>query len=153
MGRVNPDFRLSHGRVVTVSTKPPEKTRVKAVINPPCLAPIQTQIPETGEIQPARPSCLPLTAGTVFLDEPGTVILRFRGGQQDAQVQVNTSWQPNTPQVVDLPAGKVTDIKLDVPKGEQNWRLNFGWQGAPPAVPELTSVVLRQNGTQTELLY
>ena len=141
------------GRVVTVSTTPPEKTRVKAVINPPCLAPIQTQIPETGEIQPARPSCLPLTAGTVFLDEPGTVILRFRGGQQDAQVQVNTSWQPNTPQVVDLPAGKVTDIKLDVPKGEQNWRLNFGWQGAPPAVPELTSVVLRQNGTQTELLY
>jgi hypothetical protein len=141
------------GRVVTVSTKPPEQVRVKAVINPPCLAPIQTQIPETGEITPARQSCLPLTAGTVFLDDPGTVVLRFRGGQQDAQVQVNTSWEPNAPEVIDLPARDVTDIKLDVPEGEQSWRINFGWQGSPPAVPALTSVKLTQDGTQTELLY
>ncbi len=141
------------GRVVTVSTKPPEKVRVKAVINPPCLAPIQTQIPETGEITPPQLSCLPLTAGTVFLDDPGTVVLRFRGGQQDAQVQVNTGWEPNAPEVVDIPARDVTDVKLDVPAGEQSWRINFGWQGSPPAVPALTSVKLTQDGTQTELLY
>ena len=100
---------------------------------------------------PAR-VCGASTQGTLYLDKPATLVLRFRGGQSEQHVQPQTSWG-SAPPVTTLPPNKVTDITLSVPKGTQQWQVGFDWQGAPPAVPALTSVLLKQNGTSTELLY
>lgn len=139
------------GRVVTVNT-PPGKVRLHAVVNPPCLAPIATQDLKTGGIHPPAAVCGASTQGTLYLDTPATLVLRFRGGPNEQHVQPQTSWGA-APPVATLAANKVTDVTLKVPKGTQQWQVGFDWQGAPPAVPALTSVLLKQNGTSTELLY
>lgn len=139
------------GRIVSVNS-PPGKVRLHAVVNPPCLAPIATQNLKTGGIIPSRAICGASAQGTLYLDQPATLILRFRGGQSEQRVQTQGSWSQTQP-IVTLPAGKPTDITLKVPKGTQQWQAGFDWQGAPPAVPALTSVLLKQNGTSTELLY
>jgi len=136
------------GRVVSVTGK----ARLRAAVNPPCLSPIATQNPKTGSINAPQLVCGGATQGTLYLDEPGTVVLRFRGGAAEQQVQTQGSWSQEQP-LTTLPPGKVTDITLRAPKGSTQWKAVFDWQGAPPAVPELTSVLLKQNGTSTELLY
>ena len=136
------------GRVVSVAGR----ARLRAVVNPPCLAPIATQDLKTGGINPPRAICGSSTQGTLYLDSPATLILRFRGGTAQQQVQTQGSWSQEQP-LTTLPPGKVTDITLHAPKGATQWKAAFDWQGLPPAVPALTSVLLKQNGTSTELLY
>lgn len=140
------------GRIVSVATPPPAKVRLNAVINPPCLAPIATQDLKTGGIHPPAAVCGSSTQGTLYLDKPATLTLRFRGGPNEQHVQVQTGWGATLP-VTTLPPNKVTTIRIPVPKGAQQWQAGFDWQGAPPAVPALTSALLKQGATSTELLY
>ncbi len=137
------------GRVVEVEGAP----RLKAVINPPCLTPFPTQNLTTGEINPPQATCATGTQGVLYLDdEPGKVVLRFQGGPNDQVVQVQGNWE-QTPRLVNLPAGKPTAITLNAPKGTSQWSVAFDWQGAPPAVPELTSATLTVGDETTELLF
>ncbi len=140
------------GRIVTVDVKPPAKVRLKAVVNPPCLAPIATQNLKTGGINPPAAICGGSTQGTLYLDKPATLILRFRGGQNEQHIQPQATWSSSLP-VTTLPPRTITDVTLRAPAGSQQWQIAFDWQGAPPAVPALVSVLLKQGGTTTELLY
>ena len=136
------------GRVVEV--KPPP--RLKAVVNPPCLAPFPTQDTTTGEIRPPVVTCAEGSQGVLYLDDPAKLVLRFQGGREDRVVQVQGSWE-QAPRLVTLPAGEATAITLRAPKGTTQWKVAFDWKGAPPAVPELESVKLTQGDATTELLY
>lgn len=141
------------GRVVEVDVRPPEKVRIKALIKPPCLAPIATQNVKTGGVNPPRAACGPLLYGAMYLDDRATVVVRFRGGPADQSVQVQGTWGAPA-RSVDIPAGRVTDVPIVVPKGTWEWQMSFSWQeGEPPNVPAVTSVVMRQDGGSTELLY
>lgn len=140
------------GRIVTVDAKPPASVRMKATVSPPCLAPIATQDPTTGDIKPPELVCGPYTQGTLYLDKPGRLRLQFRGGQADQVVQVSGSWDPQG-RLVDLPARKLTDVDISVPRGTQQWQVAFDWRGVPPATPELKSILLTQDDGETELLY
>ena len=93
------------GRIVTVAAKPPAKVRLNAVVNPPCLAPIATQDLKTGGIHPPRAVCGASTQGTLYLDTPATLVLRFRGGPNEQHVQTQGSWSQTQP-LVTLPARK-----------------------------------------------
>lgn len=140
------------GRVVTVDVTPPERVRLKSVLNPPCLAPIATQDLKTGKIFPPRPVCGSNAQGTLYLDEPAKLVLTYAGGQADQRVQVQNSWG-GPQQAVVIPAGKQATVTVDVPRGANQWQAAGDWQGAPPAVPALTSAILEQDGTRTDLLY
>ena len=139
------------GRIVTVNS-PPGKVRLNAVVTPPCLAAIATQDLKTGGINPPSAVCGAGAQGTLYLDKPATLVLRFRGGPTEQHVQPQTSWG-SAPDVKTLPPDQATDITLAVPKGTQQWQATFDWQGSPPDVPALVSVLLKQGGTTTELLY
>lgn len=146
--------RRDVGRVVAVDVKPPAKPRLKATVLPPCTAPVATQDPPTGRVNKPAAVCASFASGTLYLDRPATIVLRFRGGQNDQRAAVRTSWDPQQQQrVEDIPARQTSDITLRSPAGNQLWRLDFDWEGAPPAVPALVSVLLKQGGTTTELLY
>ncbi len=140
------------GRVVKVDVKPPAKPALRAVVNPPCLSPIATQDLKTGGINPPRAICGGSAQGTLYLDKPATLVLRFRGGQNEQRVQTQGSWSQEQP-LTTVPPRTTTDITLRAPAGAQQWQAAFDWQGAPPAVPALTSVLLKQGGTTAELLY
>ena len=99
-----------------------------------------------------RDRCGPYTQGTLYLDKPGRLRLQFRGGQADQVVQVSGSWDPQG-RLVDLPARKLTDVDISVPRGTQQWQVAFDWRGVPPATPELKSILLTQDDGETELLY
>lgn len=140
------------GRITKVDVESPERPRLKAVVTPPCSAPIATQNPKNGEINPKRPYCGGGTEGTVYLDAPSTVVLRFRGAVDEQLVQVKTTWTTDG-RVVTVPAHRDKTVTLHVPAGSQRWSVAFDRPGAPPAVPALTSAVLKQGATSTELLY
>lgn len=140
------------GRVVAVDSGKGGAPRLRAVVSPPCTAPIKTQNPTTGGINPSAPACNPAASGQTFLDAPGRLVLRFAGGQFDQRLQLQTSWSPDE-SVVDVPAGRPTEVTLRPPAGPAQWRMLFDWQGIPPAVPSLVSATLEQDGTTTELLY
>jgi hypothetical protein len=125
---------------------------MRAVVNPPCLAPIATQDLKTGDIKPPAAICGGSTKGKLYLDAPGTVVVRFKGGPAAQQAGLQRTWT-QARRVVDIPPRRNTDVRFAVPAGTQQWQLGFGWQGAPPDVPEVTSVTLIQGGTTTELLY
>ena len=140
------------GRIVTVNS-PPGKVRLHAVVNPPCLAPIATQDLKTGGINPPRAVVRGVDAGHALPRrardaDPAVPRRPERAAGADRRGAGATRRRSRR-----CPPGKVTDITLKVPKGTQQWQAGFDWQGAPPAVPALTSVLLKQNGTSTELLY
>jgi hypothetical protein len=141
------------GRVVEIDVRPPSRVRIKTLIKPPCLAPIATQDLKTGDINPPSAVCGPSIYGAMYLDDPATVRVRFRGGPADQSVQAQGSWG-DPQQAVNVPAGETTDVKLEVPVGTSQWQITFSWQGGqPPDVPEVTSVLMEQGGERTELLY
>jgi len=141
------------GRIVEVDVRPPAKVRIKALIKPPCLAPIATQDVKTGGINPPHAACGPLLYGAMYLDERATVVVRFRGGPADQSVQVQGTWGAPA-RSVNIPAGQVTDVPIVVPRGTWEWQMSFSWQGGePPNVPAVTSVLMKQGGESTELLY
>ena len=141
------------GRVVEIDVRPPANVRIKALIKPPCLAPIATQDLKTGDINPPSAVCGPSIYGAMYLDDQATVRVRFRGGPADQSVQLQGSW--GEPQkLVNVPASGTTDVEFDVPSGTSQWQITFSWQGGqPPGVPEVTSVLMTQDGERTELLY
>ncbi|HMS62113.1 MAG TPA: hypothetical protein PKD63_07520 [Solirubrobacteraceae bacterium] len=136
------------GRVVEVEAPP----RLKAVVNPPCLAPIRTQDLTTGDINPESVTCAQGAQGTLYLDDPARLVLRFQGGRADQVVQVRGTWE-QTPRLITLTAGQTTNITLRPPAGAQQWQVAFDWNGSPPAFPKLESAKLTQGKTTTELLY
>lgn len=136
------------GRIVEVT--PP--ARLKAVINPPCLAPIPTQDLKTGEVNAPVLTCAQGTQGVLYLDEPGTLVLKFQGGEADQVVQVQGTWD-KTARLVTLKAGTTTNVTLKPPKGTSQWQVAFDWNGSPPTYPALKSATLTQGQTSTELLY
>jgi hypothetical protein len=142
------------GRVVDVAPQGLERTRLKALVQPPCIAPIATSDPRTGEISPTRTFCSPSTRGRLWLDEPGTVKLRFRGGEFPQQVQVVSTERPE-PRIVAIPEGRDTTVEIPVGTGAQEFALNFDWPAGylSSEVPELEAMTLVQDGGRTELLY
>ena len=71
------------GRLVELGANP----RLKAVMGVPC----QPVVPETekgghGREKPADPACFDQIAGAFWLDAPGHLVLRFRGGSKPQQV-------------------------------------------------------------------
>ncbi len=138
-----------NGRVVAVDAA---QQRVKAVLTPPCLAPIATTDPQTGRVVPPRSLCYSATSGSLYLDRPGKVTLRFRGGAHDQRIRVTGSWITRRPTFA-IPAHDVTDVAFRVPAGRSRYEADFDWSEASPTNPRLTSARLSQGRRSTELLY
>jgi hypothetical protein len=99
-------------------------------------------------VQKARRICPePLLRGQFYLDAPAKMVMTWRGGAEDNQLQVG-------PKVYDIPAGKLTKIPLDVPSGNNPFQLPLPWSDPPPASPLLVSVTLAEKGGEPqELLF
>ncbi len=140
------------GRLVDVPLDRSGRQRLRASIVPPCLAPIATQNPRTGHITPPRATCFSRTSGTLYLDAPAMLVMRFRGGLRDQVLRVTGAWD-HVPHAYTIPKGTTSALRLAVPAGTQRYSAALGWAGSPPSIPQLTSVELEQRGTRTELLY
>ena len=81
-------------------------------------------------------------SGQFFLDTPGTVIVRFRGGTTPQTINTGTKTVPVPPSVI-------TTLRLPVPKGASAIGLRLSWRGPSPA---LQSAVLVQGPLRTPLL-
>jgi hypothetical protein len=81
-------------------------------------------------------------SGQFFLDTPGTLVVRFRGGTTPQTINTGAKTIP-------VPPGVVTTIRLPVPKGASAAGLRLSWRGPSPA---LLSAVLVQGLLRTPLL-
>jgi hypothetical protein len=134
------------GRLVELGANP----RLKAVMGVPC----QPVIPETekgghGREKPADPACFDQIAGAFWLDAPGRLVLRFRGGSKPQKVAF-----ADGSRVVTIKPGTDTTLRVPIAQGSTQFGAQLDWQKAGPGFPALTSAQLvEDDGTSTELLY
>jgi len=81
---------------------------------------------------------------STWLDRPGTITVRFLGGNDLHYGQVGT-------RVVSFPASKVRDVSADVGRGTGVFTMKLDWQSSEGA-PQLVSITLRQGNRTTQLL-
>lgn len=141
------------GRVVQL---PPESTpRLKAMIKPLCGSPVTDTDLKTGKVKKPVVQCSSAMLVSVWPDQAGAVVLRFRGGAANHQIQIVTPENP-AGEVRDIPAGsQVTDIPLPVAAGPQQFQVNVDWPAGAqsPLNPRLEGVVLVQGAGREQLLY
>lgn len=133
------------GRIVDLPRTTP---RIKALVYVPCSPPVARLDPGgAGRTVPPVPYCpQPLLSGEFYLDGPARLVLTWRGGTSDNQIQIGK-------RVYNLPAGELTRTPLDVPAGSNPLKLPLPWNDPPPASPKLVSARLVQDGRSEELLY
>ncbi len=113
------------GRVATTPGKP----RLRAILLIPCA-------------RQRRSQCAPAMSGQFFLDTPGTLIVRFRGGSTPQTINTGA-------RIVPVPPGAITTLRIPVPKGAASVGLRLSWRGPSPA---LAGAVLVQGPLRTPLL-
>jgi hypothetical protein len=141
------------GRVVALAGGSPGRPRLEALVSPACSAVIPTQNLRTGRSRRPETGCLPQSTGQLWLDEPGRLRMRFRGGTDPLTVQVLTS-TAGAPRTVDLPAGGTAEVTVPVPAGPSQFQvdLGLGEAGTQPAQLQ-ESIELVQGERRRELLY
>ncbi len=132
-------------RVVAV----PAAARLRAEFFPACGPPLPI-LDASGSgptVAPPRRACQAgAIGGRFWLDRPATLVLRWRGGSSDQQAAIGQ-------RVYNLPARRLTTIRLPVPARPVSFGMRLGWRGVPPAVPALLSARLDDADIRTELLY
>ena len=127
------------GKVVRVSGAP----RVRSIINLPCQAPAPSiSFSGRGAISHPPRQCAPQIQGQLFLDQPGTVELRFRGDGAPHTVIVGTKRFPVAEQ-------GVTTVAVRVSAGAPTLAVQLDWDVPTPAV---AGIDLVQGGRRSSLL-
>ena len=131
------------GRIVSVA-KPPAQTKIRAIAVTPCDD--RTLVLKTGRVLGfAGRTCRAAFSTLLWLDAPGTLAVSVRGGAADHVAQVGK-------RVFRLPAGKLTTIRVQVPKGPSRLDMRFDTQELPAGLPDVTSAVLNSGGVRQSLL-
>lgn len=144
------DAQPGIGRVVELNAPPPGVPRLKALLRIPC----GPAIPETeqgghGDPRPLEPACFPLFAGGFWLDDPGRLELRFRGGAEPHTISFSGGARTET-----IKPRTTTTVKFPVPRGSTGFEGQLDWQQAGPAFPELIGAdLIEGDGKKTNLLY
>jgi hypothetical protein len=135
------------GRIVRVTTPPPARPRIKALVYVPCSPRFGTaEVGGLAKRSSGRICPQPLLSGQFYLDEPARMVMTWRGGTEDNQLQVGNK-------LYDIPAGRLTKVPLDIPEGNNPFQLQLPWSDPPPASPGLVSMTLTDKDGRTELLY
>ena len=106
---------------------------------------------DAGRVVPSPLTCPSNTiTGQFWLDRPGELELRFRGGAAPQQIGV-------LGRVRSIPPGVTTTVRLPVaaasPLVPIGIKVPVGWIGVPPAVPALVGARIVSGGKRVELLY
>ncbi len=139
------DVRRIHGlgRLVSVAG-PPAPTKIRAIAVTPCDD--RTLVLRTGRVLGfAGRTCRAAFSTLLWLDAPGTLAVGIRGGAADHIAQVGK-------RVFRLPAGKLTTIRVQVPKGPSRLDMRFDTQELPAGLPDVSSAVLSSGGVHQSLL-
>lgn len=133
------------GRLIAI---PQRKPRLLAFVQPSCGTPLPIiDNRGTAPLLSARPlKCAKSFGANLWLDAPATLVATFRGGTEPSSVSTGGRTYP-------LPAGRMTTIRLREPAGPTVVGFEVPAGGPPPQFPQLTSLVLREGGTATQLLY
>ena len=122
------------GRLITTPANP----RMLGVVQVPC-APASA----AGDGRSPATPCLPAVSAQFWLDRPGVLVLRFRGGDTQQAVAVGQ-------RRIAIAANADTLVRVPVPAGTGGGvRVALSWTGPSPA---LTGAVLVQGATRTPLL-
>ena len=128
------------GRTVTVRGAP----RLLAFINVPCSRPTPSvDFGHRGRITRPLRSCADSVDGTVWLDVPGRVELRFRGDATTTHLAQVGGRQ------YQIPPGRLTTIRIPAPVGTTPFTVTLDWKSPLPA---LIGAELVQGTARTKLL-
>jgi hypothetical protein len=135
------------GRLVAL---PEGAERLRSVLRVPCGPKLPVyELGGHSEVKPSARTCSQDLGGVFWLDSPGELLLRFRGGEQP-----NTITFDNGQRVEQIPARGVRTIRLPIPTGSMSFAAQLGWRGEGPVHPELIGAELvEESGAKTELLY
>jgi hypothetical protein len=138
------------GRLVAIDATPSSPARLKAVMRVPCQPPIpETEKGGHGRQKPLDPACFNQLGGAFWLQEPGQLVLTFRGGSRPQTLAF-----ADGSRTVTIKPGTETVVRAPLARGSSQFGAQLDWQKAGPGYPELTSAQLVEgDGTRTELLY
>ncbi len=137
-------------RVVTVPLAAPP--RLLGLLNVLCRPrPIMRAVNGEGRVVRSPLTCPSnVITGQFWLDRPGVLELRFRGGTTAERIGV-------LGRVRSIPPGVTTTVRLPVATasafGPIGIKVPVGWIGVPPAVPALVGARIVSGDTSVELLY
>lgn len=142
------------GRVVRVRPEGLAQPRLRALVTPPCSAPIGSADPRTGKINPPGASCSNAARIQLWLDKPGKVVVRYKGGTGPQILSVQSTENPQTKQHP-IDSGTTTDVTIPAGTGAQQILMQGDWEGGAlsPDIPQLESVELVQGDQTQQLLY
>jgi hypothetical protein len=128
----------------TLQVAPGRPARVRSFVVAPCprsLGP-PPSVPVAAGGSPV--ACGRYLTMHLWLDRPGSIALRFRGGDGTQTVRdASNAWV--------LPAHRLTTLRLPVARGASRIALAVDWQ-APAGAPRLVAATLRQQAQTTPLL-
>ena len=90
-------------------------------------------------------TCAPGIRGNLWVDRPGTLEMRFAGGEGDHQVAAGGKVFP-------IPAGRTTTVKIRVPGRPTAFEFQLDWEGEAPEFPQLQAIDLVQGGVRQDLM-
>jgi hypothetical protein len=128
------------GRVVETGPHP----RVLGILTAPCANAQANITPDQSRVLTGRPVCSPQVGVTLWLDEPGTLVLRFRG------TEISHAIQAGPGRVVEIPAGRTTPVRWRIPAGGASLRVALDWQDAEG--PALVGAEVTTPGRSIDLL-
>jgi hypothetical protein len=128
------------GRVVETAAKP----RVLSILTAPCAGAQATITRDQSRVLTGRPVCRPELGATLWLDDPGTLVLRFRGTELSHAIQAGPG------RVVEIPAGRATPVRWHIPEGGASLRVALDWQDADG--PALVGAQIMTAGRTIDLL-
>jgi hypothetical protein len=134
------------GRIVDIP--PPGRPRLMAIVYIPCGPPIRDVDLANARTTAPVPHCIsPYVAGQFWLDEPATLVVRFRGGATPQQLVA-----PDRT-IRSIPPRTITTMRFPVTAGQSEIVLSLGWGGAPPQAPSLVGARLASPTAAVDLLY
>jgi hypothetical protein len=138
------------GRLVQLNAAPPSQPRLKAIFRVPCSpAFASTQLGKKGGLNPPKGSCTPAMGGAFWLDEPGTLVLRFRGGDRPLRVAFGGGARVEV-----IKPGVVNTLRFPAPRGASSFEAQLEWNQSGPGFPELIGAeIADRDGDKTNLLY
>ena len=130
------------GRLVELSGEP----RIRSVLQLPCGPRVSALFLATNKLRPASEddNCDPALRSTVWLDAPGRIELRFRGGDAPhAVASQQRRWV--------LQPARETTISIPAPAGPSGVALNLDWN-TRDGNPELVGADIVQGSARTSML-
>ena len=139
-----------NGRLIAPGPSPGSRPRIKAILRVPCSpARPNTTMTGHGALQRPTSACYPVMGGAFWLDDPGTLVLTFRGGARAHRIGISA------PARVDRikPRARTT-LRLPIPQGASGFDAQLDWQQSGPDYPELVDArLVTGDGIATNLLY